>query len=532
MTKKAVEHNNILNELVRAVKTLQLYPDGHPTLDEILTKTHQKILRLTTESGEIKWTVDFKGIYFNKTSLLQNLPKIQQLTKEFLIRRIKEIVFTPQITIEELRHFFSLIIFDHEKLRAMGGAKVYMARKRVTGIRLNEMSPAALEKLIEEQAALEDAEHMAEEDEDETEEEGRADEGDEAQGGLSPDGGNGEQDREVLLDDLLRELTGERDLIKYQDLSVRIKELSTLLETDGQYRSITEILKIYTEHLDAESGLPEAIKRVAGNMMAELLTAKCVNHLLGGFVLKSDEDFKETSAILLHGGTVVHNTLLTLLLNLDDAKARHRIFKTAVGFGSKIRPEVENRLKDDRWYAVRQMLALLGEIGDRASLEKIIESYSHQDKRVKKEVLKSITRIPSEASLKLLLTALKETKDISLQGQAIISLGTLNDPLAVKPLGRIAVRNERFNERIKLKKEAIKALGFIKSPDAIPYLKKILFLKVWFNKDAYNEIRCIAAESLGKIGGEEATELIKKASERYGGQTLKVCMRLLERIDQ
>ncbi len=529
MTKNAIEHSNILNELVRAVKTLQLYPDGHPKLDEILTKTHQNIVKLTAETGDIKWTVDFKGIFFNKTPLLQKLPKIQQLTKELLIRRIKEVVFTPLVTIEELRHFFSLIIFDHEELRDMGGVKVYMARKRVLGIRLNEMTPAALEKLIEEQAALEDTDNLTDDDDDD---EGREDEGIEAQDELSPGGTDGEQGREALLDELLGELKEERDLIKYQDLSVRITELASILEAEEQYQSITEILKTYALHLGDESNLPEALKRIAGDVMVELLTAKCVNYLLDGFVLKKEEDFNKTALILLHGGTEVHNTLLTLLLNLDDAKARHRIFKTAVGFGSRIRPEVEKRLKDDRWYAVRQMLALLGEIGDQASTEKIIEAYSHTDKRVKKEVLKSLTRIPSEASLKHLMAALKENKDISLQGQAIISLGILKNPSAVEPLGRIALKTERFKERIKLKKEAIKALGFIKSEDAVPYLKKILFLKVWLHKEAYNEIRCIAAESLGKIGGEEATELIRKASERYGGQTLKVCLRVLERIDQ
>ncbi len=506
------EHNYILNELVRAVKTLQLYPNGHQTLDDMVVRNIHNIKKITGQVGEFTWIIDFKGIFYNNIPLLPGRENITNLTKEFAVRRINELTFTPDMTAKEYRSFLSLMITDYEDVREMGGSEVFLARKKVVGIRLNEMSYANLLKLIEEE---EDKEEEIEEEEliEEEEEEDVYEYG-------------GEDLTETPIEHLIKELRDETDFIRYKDLAVRISEGVHTLQKEEDYATISEILKIYSIHMTEESGLPESIRSTATEQIRELLTTKTSLFLVKGFAEMDNEEYAEVERILLQGGAVTQNILLGYLIDHKDSKARHRVLKTIALFGPEIRPEVEKRLNDDRWFAVRQMVSLLGEIGEEKSLDALLNAYSHPETRVKKEVLKAVTRIPSERSLDLLFTALAG-KNQALQGQAISSLGILKDPDAIDQLGEIATKWETFQDRVEIRKEAIKALGNIKDAKAIPYLKKVLFAKIWINKEAYEELRQLAVVSLRKIGGPEVISIITDASKRFKGSTLAACKRAL-----
>ena len=61
------QHNNILKELVRAVKTLQLYPSGHPNLDVIMGKCFDGLHNLLSEFGDVKWLIEADGFYYSNT---------------------------------------------------------------------------------------------------------------------------------------------------------------------------------------------------------------------------------------------------------------------------------------------------------------------------------------------------------------------------------------------------------------------------------------------------------------------------------
>ena len=56
------------------------------------------------------------------------------------------------------------------------------------------------------------------------------------------------------------------------------------------------------------------------------------------------------------------------------------------------------------------MVSLLGELGGKASLDTLEEIYDHPDARVKKEIMKSLARIPSQKSLDILLKGTQRTK--------------------------------------------------------------------------------------------------------------------------
>ena len=219
--------------------------------------------------------------------------------------------------------------------------------------------------------------------------------------------------------------------------------------------------------------------------------------------------------------------MLNALIDAQEASRRRNIFNATILFGKKILPLVHKELDNEQWYAVRQMVALLGELGDPSTINLLEYAYANEDLRVKKEVLKSLARIQGAASTAFLLRTLDE-EDQALVIQAIISLGMLRDSSAVDEIGKIALKWKPFSDNQDSKREAIKALGIISDTRAIPYLTKILLKTRWFNKQVYEDARSLAANSLNMIGGEEAYKAIAKVRANSTGELYNICKRILD----
>ena len=271
------------------------------------------------------------------------------------------------------------------------------------------------------------------------------------------------------------------------------------------------------------------MRSIAKRQLNELLTDQLLTHLIETLGTEDEDEKKSIENILNHAGTHTYGLLISSLINTNDTKLRRNIYNIIVNIGEPFREEINSRLNDDRWFAVRQMVSLLGELGGKASLDTLEEIYDHPDARIKKEIMKSLARIPSDRSLAILLKGLK-SKDKSIQANSVISLSILKNPAAVNPLGDIVARRDLLHENEELRKEAVKALGVIGDESGVPYLKKALLAKSWLASGVSDGIRTFAATALGKIGGDEAVKVLEKASKQNKGNVYNACKIALEGI--
>jgi len=231
--------------------------------------------------------------------------------------------------------------------------------------------------------------------------------------------------------------------------------------------------------------------------------------------------------MLIFAGLESAELLLDAIIEAPEAITRRNLFNTIIIFGKDIRRSVEARIKNPEWFVVRQMVALLGEIGDEQALDAIEAAYENPDPRVKKEVLQAMVKLPCARSTAFLIKILDE-QDLGLVSQAIISLGMLKDPVSLDVLGKIAIKWEPFADTQDAKREAIKALGIIGDAKAVPYLTNVLYKKAWFGKKTNEEVRCLAAYALGMIGGPEAFGAIEEVAKNSEGELYITCKRILE----
>src|SRR3990170_1994144 len=493
MSIEITNYATILMELVKAVKMHNFYPQGHPQLEAIFDKSYNQLRKSIDSAGEVKWRVDQRGFYFEQLPLAPGNPEIAALAKKLFFRRVKEITFTQRLAMNDIKIFTAAIAAEPEELQAKGGIEAFFASLNVSGILLNEQHYEDIKKL-----------------KDELEEE-------------KPE----EEVQDDSLHTLLEKIHKETDDLKYTDLSIRIGEKASVLLSEGKAEEVFPALFAFYRHSLAPTGKSENIRRTALERLKLLLTRESLKYLAERAGAKEEAQRDVVNKILVIAGDEGASVLLDAIIDASEAITRRYLFNALVLFGPALRPLAEAKLGHSQWFVVRQMAALLGAIGGPEALPALEDAYNNPESRVKKEVLKSMVKIRTPRVTAFLLNVLKEN-DQSLVAHAIISLGIIKDPAGVEPLAELAIRREAFSEASEVSKEAIKALGIIGDPRAIPNLDRILLRKVWFGKRSNEEIRSLAAYSLGMIATPEALKAVETVYADSTGDLLMACKRVLD----
>ncbi|HXI09984.1 MAG TPA: hypothetical protein VNK06_04190, partial [Thermodesulfobacteriota bacterium] len=224
MSLEISNYSNILNELNKAVKMHNFYPDGHPNYESALSRFYQVVKKYADERGEVRFTIDQRGFYHNNTIISPVSPEVATLAKKFFFRRVREVAFSQRVTLDELKVLLSVLKEEPEELQAGGGAEALFASNDVSGISINALKYEDLRKLKDEleEKKREETEVIASAVEVEKEEE--APEGESAEAEQEKPPQEEKPAEEDTLAILVERIKNERDLLKYSDLSARINE--------------------------------------------------------------------------------------------------------------------------------------------------------------------------------------------------------------------------------------------------------------------------------------------------------------------
>jgi len=516
----------ILNELNRAVKMHNFYPSGHPHFETALSQCIDCIKRCLSTSEELKYSISPRGFEFRSQRIGADSKEITELAKKFFLRKIKEISITTMVSEREIKELIEVLRMEPSELSADGGVERFFAERGVEGLLRNEMRYEDLKKLKAEiQEEAKDADPLSVEP---GEEDINVDES-EGDKIIQPKGKDGGADE--ALQEMIEKIRAETDFLKFNDLSVRIRERCGALVAINALDDALPALFVFFELSHSEPPRPKDFVGIADTQLKALLRSEPLVGYLAERAGSKEEINRDTiQQCLLLSGDAVINILLDNAVQAPEATVRKNIFNTLLLFGQRLLPYIEEKIKSGTWYEVRQIATLLGDIGDPENIDLLEQIYAHDNIKVKKEALKSLARIPSEETALFLSRALSE-EDTSLATQAIVSLGFLGDSSALDAISEIALKWEPFAKSHTQQKEAIKALGNIGSSASVTALTRILMRKSWFGKQDNEELRELAAKALGKIGAEEAYLSLKKAMKNSEGALYATCKRVLERND-
>jgi HEAT repeat protein len=219
---------------------------------------------------------------------------------------------------------------------------------------------------------------------------------------------------------------------------------------------------------------------------------------------RSEEERTGLRSTLLHIGADTVSALVRELVGATDVSARRAYRDALVALDHVGVPLLEDMVGDERWFVVRNMVGILGEIRSADAVEHFRRTIEHSDARVRRETVLALSKIGGEEAVPLLAKGLNDA-EASLRGAAALGLGLTKLSVAVGPLlNRLPQEGDA-----EVEVEIVRALGRVGDPRAVPVLAERASGGGFFSR-VPSSIRVEATRALGEIGGEPARAVLQR----------------------
>lgn len=219
-----------------------------------------------------------------------------------------------------------------------------------------------------------------------------------------------------------------------------------------------------------------------------------IESLLSRLERQPDVSQEQITRYLLPLGNIGIRALLDILA-VEDRQGRRRIVcQLLTACGKNNIAGIGDKILDHRWYLVRNVVLILGRIGDRGVIPYLQKAALHPDARVRMEAAKALSRA-GHSAFPIIQRLLKDN-DANIRLEAIRSLSRLSYPKAADVFIEIINERDILGRRLDVKLEAIRALGLAKTKKSIGYLKKLARRSSGFIHPARARLRAAAIRAL------------------------------------
>ncbi|MCM0080706.1 HEAT repeat domain-containing protein [Geomonas sp. Red32] len=491
-----------LVDLYKAVKGASFYPQGHPYRVEPLQRAYEALLELTSER-ELALTVNRQGFFPGGEGVDGNA-SVQQLAYECFIRRIANITFMNDLSLADLEQFVDLLATDPYKTAAAGGVAAQLEEAGSRTVWVNEKDLAAIwaKRGVAGSTGGE---------------EGAAGAGEESEGweGISAlaavEQVLGALNEGPGLEEILRMMAVERHDRRYQELGRQLVE--RFRATPEEAALMLVLQELLRQRQDHRRSLPQreyalfTLERIA-----DLSTDTLLDHLESREWTDKEGLQRVFSALGVKGAYWI----IQRLCLAEGVYERKALATALVRLGTAAVAPVTAMLKDKRWFVVRNMVTILGELRSRDSIPTLKGALYHPDQRVRKEAIRSLMKIGGDAAESLLTVALEAEDDEAIARHLILSLGLMKSRHAVPLLLRLLERRDFLLKSLPVKKEVAASLGRIGDRRATQPLMKIVRSLGFPVFGRWQELKVAAVTALGQLGDEAALPLVAGLAGKSG----------------
>ena len=236
---------------------------------------------------------------------------------------------------------------------------------------------------------------------------------------------------------------------------------------------------------------------------------------------RSEEERTGLRSTLLHIGADTVTPLVRELVGATDVSARRAYRDALVALDHVGVPLLEDMVGDERWFVVRNMVGILGEIRSADAVEHFRRTIEHPDARVRRETVLALSKVGGEEAVPLLAKGLNDA-EAALRGAAALGLGLTKLSVAVGPLlNRLPQEGDP-----EVEVEIVRALGRVGDPRAVPVLAERASGGGFFSR-VPSSIRVEATRALGEIGGEPARAVLHRLLRERNAEVREAAVKAL-----
>ncbi|HEX2189725.1 MAG TPA: HEAT repeat domain-containing protein [Longimicrobiaceae bacterium] len=479
----------LIRDLAKAYTLSEFYPVTHPTLEQALERLERDLLAV---GGELRVDVEPASLRVGKEWAAWRSAHVTRFAARLAGHGVHSFTLRADAArAEDLGRFLSATALPVRVVRAAGGFVAALSAAGTRGLRVNGVAPEPPKPSAAPAAA--------------------------------PGGGvdfnvsfwSAHQVYELVkqtavrveqedLEALRAELVGSPEADRVQ-LVERMRQTAQWAAGQGRLDQVVAV--VLRLRADAEELARHAPARRAHTMLAlaKLGTPAVVDELVARLgCARSEEERAELQSALLHLGAETVTPLVRALTDAQDRSARRAYRDALVALERTGIPLLEDMAGDERWFVVRNMVNILGEIPGAESLEHFARTVQHPDARVRRETVQALTRLGGEEAVPLLVRALSDP-DPGIRGGAALGLGLTRVPAAAAAL-LLRLGQEGDAE---VETEIVRALGRLGDPRAVQPLAEREEAGGWLSRRPV-EGRVEAVRALAAIGGERARGVLQR----------------------
>ena len=484
-----------LSELGKGMKSAAFYPAGHPSLIQAVEKIILLFEEIPLPEEGITIAVTRNALLFGETPLPVGMKSLTDLNRELYLRRASRVIFLPNLPPEEVVAFLKVLTRDAETIQDAGGLESVLLQERISRIWVNRVDYDALTELLKKEEELEEVAP------------GDLLEGLPGSAGEEPHPEDAEAEP-VTIDTLLARIERETDPASYRG---HIVEFSRFLLSGPPERKVeyaSRAIGIFVRHIEHPPGGSAEIADLARLGIKELSSGELIAHYISLLRRRGSRKEIETVLVTLEDRSV--GPLLQTLAEEEDLLMRKTILEIVTRIGRPAVPAILENLGDPRWYMVRNMITVLGNLGMPDLAPHVAATLSHPDLRVKKEAIKALSRTPHPSALSALCEfCFFPEETVALTATAALALK--REPDAVVALYRRATAKRFLYPNYRLANEAIDSLRAIGTDEALTALEEILALGVVWPTEMFRSMKTHALRCISRMKGDRSRGVLEKA---------------------
>jgi len=221
-----------------------------------------------------------------------------------------------------------------------------------------------------------------------------------------------------------------------------------------------------------------------------------------------------------------------MLSNLEQMKNRRVVCDALAVIARDNLEAVLKKLQDDNWYIVRNIVYVLGRIGDARVISHLKRIKDHREPKVRKEIIHTLSEIKSDEAKNMIVSYLNDS-DNTVRVSALKRISFMELRKALPDILRI-ISSEEFDSKENYeKKELFEAIAILGSKDQLPYLKDLLMKKSWiFGRTKADELRLLSVHALRKMNIPGAIDIVREGALSPDKVIRKICEDALKEAEK
>lgn len=517
------EAKDLLQCIIKAKKTLRMYPDNNPVYVKTLDESYLKFKNFLDYKETFTLKIRQNSILYDAEQIYSSAEKEDNLALFFFKDGLRELTFKKGLSHEELEEFLKITALDFEREVMDEDIVTLLWEKDFQNIQYivdeaflidseEEEYEAVAEKNIKEQVTdVNDLMRAYADGFQEEEFKGIA---------IVP---LTDKDLQTLVKELEKDTSDKieklvailfeivyqtEDKSDTEDVFTFLKYVIEYCMKYGHVHTALDIMKEAREVID-DPNISENDKKYMRMLFLYLGNEEIVA-LLAEFLdsgIEMEEGVFENLVVYFEKNAI--EPFVKYLGEMKTIRARKNVIDALISLGKKDIQMLARKLDDQRWYVVRNIIYILRKIGDRRAIDYLLKTVRHGDIRVRKEVIKALGELGGHEVVQTLRECLDDP-DVQVRTSAVKAFGNIGSEPA-KKIALDKISDKSFKDKgFEEKKEFFETIARWKDTEVFDFLVKVMKLKSFFNRSKILENKACAAYALGLLGNKDALPLLEK----------------------